>query len=175
MTLENTETQNDRAIREAADKIISSTCQKHGTTPDQLPAGAIDDARRVAAEMVESDVRNQQNEYYLLYEAQKKEMELLKAQLGAVRENKVARTDNRTVDSMERVRDQMGRATWFQLSRDQKVASLGVEPSSVDMVQLRALFGKHTDTALAVDFMKTNPYRYRQLREVALALDVTGK
>lgn len=165
----------EAAITAAADKIIASTCQKHGITPADLPAGAVDEARRVAKEMVESDARNQSNEYFHLYEAQKKETELLKAQLGAVRENKVARTDSRVVTSMERVRDTMGRSTWFQLTRDQKVASLGVDPSSVDMVQLRNLFGKHTDTAYAVDYMKTNPFRYRQLREVAKALDVTGK
>jgi hypothetical protein len=125
--------------------------------------------------MVESERQNQASPYYALYQSEKAKRELAEKQIAAVRENKVARADDRRVDSMERTRDLMGRDVWFQLSRDQKVASLGVEPSSVDMVQLRALFGKHSDAALAVDYMKTNPYRYRQLREVAKALDVTGK
>jgi hypothetical protein len=168
-------TATDRAIREAADKIISATCTKHGITPDQLPEGAIADARRAATEMVESDQRNQSNEYFHLYQQQKQEAEALKAQLGAVRENRTAATDKRTVTSMERTRDLMGRATWFQLSEAQKITALGVDPASVDKAQLRTLFGKATDTSAAVDFMKTNPYRYKQLREVALALNITGK
>ena len=76
---------------------------------------------------------------------------------------------------MEQVRDRMGRATWFQLSEAGKLTALGLDPSSVDKTQLRSLFGKSTDTAFAVDFMKTNPHRYKQLRQAALALDITGK
>jgi hypothetical protein len=50
-----------------------------------------------------------------------------------------------------------------------------LDPASVDKAQLRTLFGRNTDTAAAVDFSKVNPYRYKQLREAALALNITGK
>lgn len=170
-----TPAETDRAIREAADKLIQASCQKHGISPDQLPPDAIEDARRTAKEMIESDQRKQSNEYYHLYEQQRAENEALKAQLGAVRENKTARTDTRRVDSMEMVRDRMGRAQWFQLSEAQKLTSLGLDPQTVDKQQLRSLFGAKSDGSYAVDFQKTNPFRYRQLREAALALNVTGK
>jgi hypothetical protein len=173
MTLDKAE--NDRAIQAAADKLIASAAARNGVTIDKIPPEAKAEALRYATESIASEASLANNPSHQLYLAAQKENELLKAQLGAVRENKVARTDTRTVDSMERVRDLMGRATWYQLSRDQKVASLGVEPSSVDHVQLRKLFSKETDSGYAVDFMKTNPFRYRQLREVAKALDVTGK
>jgi hypothetical protein len=165
----------ETAIRAAADKIIASTCAKHNMTPDQLPAGAVEDARRAAAEMLESDARNQSNEYYRLWEQQRQENEALKAQLGAVRENRAARADTRTVDTMEQVRDRIGRAAWFQLPESGKLTAMGLDPASVDKQQLRSLFGRHTDTALAVDLMKTSPYRYKQLKQAALALNITGK
>ncbi|MGA8742978.1 MAG: hypothetical protein WB561_17460 [Terracidiphilus sp.] len=175
MSLVTNTTATETAIQEAANKLIKAAAEKNGLTFEQVPQAAKDDAYRFARESIESEAVLANNPSHQLYLQAKQENALLKAQLGAVRENRTAKADNRTVDTMERVRDTMGRATWFQLSRDQKVASLGVEPSSVDMVQLRTLFGKHTDTALAVDFAKTSPYRYKQLREVAKALDVTGK
>jgi hypothetical protein len=170
---------NEAAINAATDaetnRIITATCAKHGIQPADLPAGAVEDARRSAREMVESDARKASNEYYHLYEAQKRENEALKSQLGAVRENRAAKADTRTVDTMEQVRERVGRATWFQLSESGKLTALGLDPSTVDKMQLRTLFGAKTDTALAVDFAKTNPYRYRQLRQAALALNITGK
>jgi hypothetical protein len=36
-------------------------------------------------------------------------------------------------------------------------------------------FGRNTDTAAAVDYAKVNGYRYKQLRQAALALNITGK
>ena len=98
LVVENGEDDDD--IREAADKIISSTYQKHNITPDQLPPGAIEDAHRVATEMVESERQNQENPYYNLYLQQKQKTDLLETQLTAVRENKVARSDARTVDTL---------------------------------------------------------------------------
>jgi hypothetical protein len=165
----------ESAVNEAAEKFIIATCQKHGLTRDQLPAEAVEDARRIAREGLESNQRNQNNEFYHLYTAQKAENEALKAQLGAVRENREARSDKRTVDTMEQVRDRMGRATWFQLTEAQKLSALGLDPSTVDKNQLRTLFGAKSDGSYAVDFQKTNPYRYKQLREAALALNITGK
>jgi len=169
-----TNAENDRAIREAADKLIAAAAAKNGITIDQIPQSAKDDAYRFSRESVESNARNQSNEYYHLYEAQKKENAALQAQLGAVRENRAAKADTRTVDTMEQVRSRLGHAAWFQLSEAQKLNALGLD-NTVDREQLRRLFGRNTDTAYAVDFMKTNPYRYKQLRQASLALNITGK
>ena len=171
----NTTAVTDAAIDAETNRIVAANLAKHNKTIDQLPPGAMEDARRTAREMVESDQRNQNNEYFHLYNQQKAEAEALKTQLGAVRENRTARADTRTVDTMEQVRERVGRANWFQLSEAGKLTALGLDPATIDKAQLRTLFGKHTDTAAAVDFSKVNGYRYKQLRQAALALDITGK
>jgi hypothetical protein len=165
----------DAAIDAETNRIVAASLAKHNMSIDQLPPGAMEDARRAAKEMLEADARNQSNEYFHLYQQQKQEAEALKAQLGAVRENRTARADTRTVDTMEQVRERVGRATWFQFSEAQKLTALGLDPATVDKNQLRTLFGRNTDTAFAVDFMKTNPYLYKQYRQASLALNITGK
>jgi hypothetical protein len=165
----------EAAVNQAADRLIQASCQKHGIAVADLPASAIEDARRTAREMVESDQRNQQNEFFHLYNKEKAARESAEAQLGAVRDGRTARADARTVDSMEQVRDRMGRPTWFQLSEAGKLTALGLDPSTVDKTQLRSLFGAKSDCAYAVDFQKVQPYRYRQLKQAALALNITGK
>jgi chorismate mutase len=165
----------EAAITAATEKLIATACAKHNITPEQLPQDSIDYARRTAREMVESDQRNQQNEYYHLYLQEKQAREAAEAANKAVRDNHTARADTRTVTTMERTRDLMGRAAWFQLTEAQKISALGVDPATVDKQLLRTLFGKNTDTAAAVDYAKANPYKYKQFREVSLALDITGK
>jgi hypothetical protein len=61
----------EAAITAATDKIIASTCAKHNMTPDQLPAGAVEDARRAAAEMLQSEAAKEGNEYFHLYNQEK--------------------------------------------------------------------------------------------------------
>jgi hypothetical protein len=176
MTIEaSTPAVTEAAVNQATDKLIQAACLKHGITQDQLPAGAVEDARRTAREMVEADTRKQSNEYYHLYNQEKQAREAAEAQLTAVRENRTARADTRTVDTMEMVRERVGRTTWFQLTEAQKLTALGLDPASVDKVQLRTLFGKNTDTAAAVDYARAQPFRYKQLRQAALALNITGK
>src|ERR1039457_4272986 len=98
MTLD-TNAENDRAIREAADKLISSAAARNGMTPDQIPQSAKDEAYRYAAESLASEKALANNPSHQLYLQAKQENELLKAQLGAVRENKVARADDRVVQT----------------------------------------------------------------------------
>jgi hypothetical protein len=171
VTLANTES----AVQDAVNKLLISAAAKHGIAVADLPHEAIEDATRYAREQVESDQRNQANEFFHLYQQEKARRELAEKQISAVRENRTARSDMRTVDTMEQVRGRMGHAAWFQLSEAQKLSALGLDPASIDKSQLRTLFGRHTDTAAAVDFAKVNQYRYAQLRQAALALNITGK
>jgi len=174
-TTQSTPTATDAAINAATDKIIESTCARHNIQVADLPPGAVEEARRAATEMIQSEARKESNEYYHLYNQEKKARETAEAQLGAVRENREAKADTRTVESMEQVRERVGRAMWFQFSESQKLTALGLDPATVDKNQLRSLFGAKSDGAYAVDFMKTSPYRYRQLKQAALALNITGK
>ena len=74
---QNTPAATEAAITSATNKLIQASCLKHGITVDQIPPDAIEDARRTAREMVESDQRKQSNEYFHLYEQQKAEAEAL--------------------------------------------------------------------------------------------------
>jgi hypothetical protein len=165
----------ERAIRDAAAKLISTAAQKAGIAIEEVPQYAKDDAYRFARETVEGEARKQSNEYYLLYEQSKAENAALKTQLGVVRENRAAVTDNRVVQTMERTRDLMGRETYFRLSTAQKLSANGIDPASIDRSRLHELFGKNCSTSAAVDLMKVDPFKYRQLREAAKILDITGK
>lgn len=156
----------EAAINAAADKIIASTYAKHGIQPSQLPDGAVEDARRVAAEMIQSEYAKEQNEYYHLYNQEKQARETAEATLKAVRENRniaVNTGDHRHTVTAERARDLMGREQWFTCTEAQKIQAVDVDPASVDKVQLRALFGRGHSTSEAVDFSKANPRRYAAL------------
>lgn len=163
------------SIKNAATALIASTALKNGLTVAEMPQSAVNEAYAYARSNFESNERKQSNEYYHLYENQKLEIEALKAQAKAVNDNRTAAKDERVVTSMERCRDLMGRATWQQLSTNQRIAAIGVEPQSVDRKQLEDLFGRNASSTYASDLIKTSPYRYRQLREVAKIMNVTGK
>src|ERR1017187_7360889 len=91
----------EAAITEATNKLIAQACLRHNISPDKLPNEAREEAARYAREQIESDQRNQSNEYFHLYQQEKARRELAEKQIGAVRENRVAKADTRTVDTME--------------------------------------------------------------------------
>ena len=165
---------NELAIKTEANRLLATAAERAGIAVAQIPQYAVDEAYKFARESVESEARKQSNEYFHLYEAQKTEIEALKAQIGAVRENRVAKTDDRVVPTMERTRDLMGRAVYYQLSEAQKLSANGIDPN-VDRNRLRELFGRNASTAAAVDLMKVDPFKYRQFREAAKILNITGK
>jgi hypothetical protein len=122
----------EAVIKNAATALISAAAAKAGIPVSQVPQSAVDDAFGFARSNFESEERKQSNEYYHLYQQQKADNEALKAQLGAVRENKAATVDNRIVPTVEQVREGMGRAQWYQLSEGQKLTALGIDPASID-------------------------------------------
>src|SRR5665213_3908601 len=102
---QNTPEATEATVRTEANRLIATAAERNGVSVADIPQSAVDEAYRFAREAVESEARKQSNEYYHLFEAQKKENEALKAQLGAVRENRAAKTDDRVVPTMENVRD----------------------------------------------------------------------
>lgn len=165
----------EQAVQNEVDRLIAATCQKHGVTRDQIKDEVIKGAYAAAREMLEGERQKQMNPYVGLYEKSQAEIATLRAQLGAVQERQTAAKDDRHPPTYEMVRDRVGRATWFQLSEGQKLQAMGIDPQTFDKAQARAMFGRNPDTALAVDFKKVNPFRYRQLKEGAMALGITGK
>jgi hypothetical protein len=165
----------EEAVTREAEKFIQAAILKHGISRESLPQDAVDDARRVAREGLESNQRNQSNEYFHLYEAQKAELAALRNQLGSVRDNRVAASDMRSVDRMETVRARLGELAWAQLTMNGRLQAQGIDPQSADPQLLRRLFGRDTETGFAVDYEKSNPFKYKQLREAAKTLNITGK
>jgi hypothetical protein len=72
----------------------------------------------------------------------------------------------------EKLRAQIGANAYGNLSRADKVAALGVDPSTVDEVFLRKCFGKSNSGVEAKELFNSNPLRYRVLKEVAKALNI---
>jgi hypothetical protein len=55
------------------------------------------------------------------------------------------------------------------LTDAQKIAALGVDPSTVNLVEAKKIFGRGADAQLGIALMKSDPTRYKVLKESALA------
>jgi hypothetical protein len=160
-----------------AERLIAATCARHNVTRDNLKDEVIQNAARAARKKLEGERDLANNPYYNLYQQEKAAHAATSATLGAVKQNRTiaAANDNyhHTVTA-ERAREMMGREEWFMCTAAQKIQAMDIEPKSVDMAQVRALFGRGADGIAAVDFQKANPKRYAALREVAKALNIYG-
>jgi len=166
------ESNQERAIRDAADKIINNTLSKHGITRDQLPPGAVEDAHRAAKEMIDAKANDP---YAQMYEQQKQENEALRTQLAALRDNRSVSTEAKSYKhpvSEERARRLAGDGQWYMYTTAQKLQAIGVPDATED--QCRKLFGARANGPAALDFSKANPKRYAALREAAKVYGVYG-
>jgi hypothetical protein len=114
-------------------------------------------------------------DFEALYRAEKLEKESLQNLQAATRsQSTTAHPSLNTRPSMtaDRVRAINGLGTVHQMSRAQKLQALGVDPSTISDDGLRALFGRKQDGKLAQDLFKTNPGRYRLLKECADILNL---
>jgi hypothetical protein len=56
------------------------------------------------------------------------------------------------------------------MTHPQRIAAVGVDPATVDPIQLGKLFGRNSDHKMATDLQRANPRKYAELREVAKIL-----
>lgn len=116
------------------------------------------------------------SDYKLLYEQQQAELESLKNLVAATRVTQqsagIPDKDRKPVVSAERARGLVGELAWSKMTDAQRVASLGIDPGTLDHGLLRRAFGRGGDSRLAQDLYKTSPFKYRTFKEAAIALNI---
>lgn len=165
----------ERAINAATDKIIASTCAKHGLTPSQLSSEAINDAKRTAVHMVARDQARAANPMYGELEAERQKNHLLEMQLAAIKQGRVnVANDKQPPVTVAVARARLGEKAWcIDLTDAGRLQAIGIDPSTVNAgtkQEILDLFGPKSDSARSNDAFKSNPGRYRQLRGVGRAM-----
>ena len=114
--------------------------------------------------------------YQELYQEQRAESERLKGIIAAARlaPQPARNDDRRPTVSAEHVRRSLGPLALHKMTRDEKVASVGVDPRSVTDSALKMLFGRGNDGVAAKELRLTDPAKYRTLREAALLTGAYG-
>ena len=120
----------------------------------------------------------QEGDYAKLYKEQREENERLNALLTAARLGTaaaVARGQNSKAPVLaDTVRAQVGAAQFHQMSRTDKLTSVGLEPELSDEMFLD-IFAIGAEPQLGLDLSKSNPKRYNMLREGAKILGLYCK
>jgi hypothetical protein len=116
--------------------------------------------------------------YSLMYEEQREENARLRSIMSAARISGVPThapgADRKPSITAEHVRRSVSPVAFLNMTRDQKIQSLGVDPATVTDGALKKLFGRSNDGIAAKDLHLSNPLQYRQLRECALILNKFG-
>ncbi len=116
------------------------------------------------------------SDYKLLYEQQQAELESLKNLVAATRITQQSAgtpdKDRKPVVSADRARALVGELAWSRMTDAQRIASLGIDPGTLDHGLLRRAFGRGGDSRLAQDLYKTSPFKYRTFKEAAIALNI---
>jgi hypothetical protein len=71
-----------------------------------------------------------------------------------------------------RLKAMVGPVKFLQMTRSEKLVGLGLNPAEVDDEFLKRCFGRGNDGKAAQELYKSNPFRYRQLREAADILSI---
>ena len=109
------------------------------------------------------------SDFESLYEQQKEENARLQAILTAGRVSKpTAPQSAKATVLAEQVRARLGDVAFHQLTRDERLLSVGVDPKSITNEGLSKIFGRGNDGSVGRDLMRTSPQRYAQLRQAAL-------
>jgi hypothetical protein len=117
-------------------------------------------------------------DYSLMYSEMREENTRLKAIMTAARiEGKPVHApgaDRKPAVSAEHVRRSLGPLAMHNMTRNQKLEALGLNPEAVSDGALKKLFGRGNDGVAAKDLHNADPLRLKQLREAALLLNVYG-
>jgi hypothetical protein len=158
-------------IEARARQIINANAAKHGIDPDSCTTAQREDAKHAAIEQLEYE----SNPHVQALEAEREKTRLLEAQLAALRSRgPVAPPSGKAPFNAAQVRGRLG-ASFYQMSQSQKILAAGVDPSTVNVHELKKLFGRGADTAMALDRSRQNPSDYARLRELARLLDLDGR
>jgi hypothetical protein len=163
------------AIDSEMNRIIATSCAKHGIHPSQLDAGSIADARRTAAEMVLRDQARQANPMFTELEQRNEKIRLLEMQVDALKGARAnSGNDRQPAMTVDVARKKLGELEWsHRMSEAQRLQAIGINPAEVTAETKQTImdiFGPHSDHRRASDLMKTDALRYRTLREIGRCL-----
>lgn len=116
-------------------------------------------------------------DYENLYHQQREENERLKTLIASSRLSPVAphaEKDAEVPVTAARARALLGPVQLLNMSREDKIRSLSVDPATVDDNVLRELFGRGSDGKALAELQRKSPYRVKVLRECALLLNIYG-
>lgn len=169
MTTEANEVVSQEAIEAETERLIQKAAERNGLSADSIREQVQVEAREQAKKNLEQAAKDENNPYRKLYEAERAQRKIAEDSLANIRTNAAKHSDNtRPLVTAEQARRRAGELQWnHKLSVSQKIATLGVEPASVNLEEVQKLFGRGSDLKLALDLHKSDPARYRQLREVA--------
>lgn len=157
-------------IAERAERIVNATAAKHGVAPDTFTATQREDARQAAR----AELEYESDPHVQALQAANEENRQLKAQLAALQtRGAVSAPSGKAPFNAEIVRGRLGSA-FYGMSNNQKIAAAGEDPSRVDLVELKRLFGRGADTQSALDYSRQNGADYARKRELAKLLDIYG-
>lgn len=161
---------NEAQISERAQQIISANAAKHNVDPASFTSAQREDARNIAIQQLEFET----DPRVIALQASQEENRQLKAQNEALRSRgPVAPPSGQAPFNAAQVRGRLGN-TFFTLSNNQKISAAGVDPASVNVEELRRLFGRGADCKKALDYSRQNPSDYAKKREIARLLDLYG-
>jgi hypothetical protein len=113
------------------------------------------------------------SDFESLYEQRKEENARLQAILTAGRVSRpTAPQSVKATVLAEQVKARLGPATFHQMTRNEKLQAVGVDPKSITNEGLSKIFGRGNDGTVGRDLMRTSPQRYAQLRQASLILNL---
>ena len=118
-----------------------------------------------------------QIDWQQMYEQQRKETEKLRTILTAAKVGTATSASlqgNKPEITAAHLKASLNPVQFLNLSRDEKLRALKIDPTTVSDDDLHRIFGRGANGAIGADLMKVNPGRYRLLREAAQILNIYG-
>jgi hypothetical protein len=167
----------ETAVKAEAQRILSNLASKHKVAVESFTPEVAERAVEQARTNLEQAAKDESNPYKKLYEAERQQREIVENTLQSIRTQGVKSSTSAGGPpvSAAQAKARAGAHEWnHRLTDNQKIAALGIAPDSVSTKEAAKVFGRGADTKLATDLHKSDPSRYRILREVAIAVGSYG-
>jgi hypothetical protein len=154
---------------------LTETQQDPRTAKLEELAAQIAELKAATASSPAPNSPNPAQDWQRLYSDQQAEIDRLKAVITAGRLAPQAphpNKDARPGITAEQLRAQVGPLAWHKMGEVEKLAGLGLNPAEIDRDFLKRCFGRSNDSRLGSELMKSDPLRYRRLKEASVALDI---
>jgi predicted small metal-binding protein len=163
---------NEEDVAREASRLIAAAAAKHGLATSEIPQDVKDRAHAEARVLLESRAKHVTDPYVEMYAQAMRRAEVAEAQVAALRNQHGRPEAHIIVDTVEKVRARVGELGWAKMSKEQRLASIGVAPASVNPAELQSLFGRASDHKKASDLMRADQRKYKILKEAAKVLGI---